>query len=279
MIEPNILKLSIKRQCELLGFNRSSFYYKNKRNIEREVRKELLKQEIWNIYIKRPFYGYRRICEELKRKGYSIGRKLVRALMKLLGLKAVYPKPKLTKPSERDKKYPYLLDNIEISKPNQAWATDITYVKIRGSYCYLVGIIDLYSRKMLSWRLSNTMDKYFCLEVLKESILKHGKPDIFNMDHGCQFTSKEFTGRLKEKDIKISMTGKGRAKDNIFIERLWRSLKYEEVYLKDYDNMRECRLGISKYFRFYNEERFHQSLNYKTPDEIYFDNLKLEKVA
>lgn len=189
--------------------------------------------------------------------------------MKKLGLRAVTRKRNTSKPNKKHKKYPYLLRGLRITRPNQVWATDITYVHLSGGHVYLVAVIDLYSRKVLSWRLSNTMTTKFCIEAVEEAIERYGIPDIFNSDQGSQFTSEDFTDLLEKHNIRISMDGKGRALDNIFVERLWRSLKYEEIYINDYKNMKEAQKAIDNYFHFYNKERFHQSLGYDTPDEIY----------
>jgi putative transposase len=190
--------------------------------------------------------------------------------MQDMGIQAIYPKPNLSKSAANHKKYPYLLKGLKIDHPNQVWATDITYLKLSGGFVYLVAIIDLFSRKILTWKISNTLDISFCLDAIDEAFEKYGKPEIFNSDQGSQFTSIEFTGRLENKHIKISMDGKGRALDNIYIERLWRSLKYEDIYIQQYETMTECIKGVRNYFKFYNAERFHQSLEYLTPDEIYF---------
>jgi putative transposase len=219
---------------------------------------------------KSPFYGYRKITQALQKKGHVINRKRVLRLMREMGIQAIYPKPNLSKAAPDHKKYPYLLRGLVIDHPDQVWATDITYIKLNGVFIYLAAIIDLYSRKVLSWRISNTMDVSFCIEALEEAFNKYGKPEIFNSDQGSQFTSIDFIKELENKNIRISMDGKGRAADNIYIERLWRSLKYEDIYIKEYGTIAECTLGVRKYFEFYNTERFHQSLKYKTPDEIYF---------
>lgn len=232
---------------------------------------------IMEVYQKYPFYGYRKIARVLK--DHEITRKQVRRIMKKMGLKATCPKPNLSRPGKAHKKYPYLLRNKKIWCPNQVWASDITYIKVGGSFVYLVAIIDLYSRKVLAWRISNTMDTAFCIEVLEEAIRRYGVPAIFNTDQGSQFTSEAFVSILKQHGIAISMDGKGRALDNVYIERLWRSLKYEEIHLKDYKNMIELKEGVKRYFIFYNTERFHQSLDYATPDEIYYSAFQNEKRA
>jgi putative transposase len=266
MIEQENKDLSIKRQCELLGLTRSVYYYKPIQNEEDEKYKKL----IFEVYIKRPFYGYRKITKALKKDGHEVNRKRILRLMQDMGIQAIYPKPNLSKSAANHKKYPYLLKGLKIDHPNQVWATDITYLKLSGGFVYLVAIIDLFSRKILTWKISNTLDISFCLDAIDEAFEKYGKPEIFNSDQGSQFTSIEFTGRLENKHIKISMDGKGRALDNIYIERLWRSLKYEDIYIQQYETMTECIKGVRNYFKFYNAERFHQSLEYLTPDEIYF---------
>ena len=219
-------------------------------------------------YLKTPFYGSRRMTDALKDLGHMINRKHVQRLMRLMGIEAMYPKPNTSKPNKEHKVYPYLLKNLKIDRPNQAWAVDITYIPMKKGFQYLVAIIDWYSRYIISWRLSNSLDKDFCIEALKDA-LKTGKPEIFNSDQGCQFTSTEFTDVLKEHSIKISMDGKGRCIDNIFIERFWRSLKYEEVYLKAYANGLEARISIAQWINFYNNERRHQGIKNKKPIEAF----------
>lgn len=258
--------MSIKRQCELLGVARSSYYYKSVEKPENEAYKRL----IFEIYVNSPFLGYRKITIALQRQGYRINRKRVLRLMREMGIQAIYPKPNLSKPAPGHKIYPYLLRGLVVDHPNQVWATDITYIKLSVGFMYLVAILDLYSRKVLSWRLSNTLDVSFCIEALNEAVARYGAPEIFNSDQGSQFTSNDFTGLLEKLNVSISMDGKGRAKDNIYVERLWRSLKYEDIYIKGYTTVPECIDGIKRYFDFYNAERFHQSLEYWTPDEIYF---------
>ena len=218
--------------------------------------------------------GCRRIKNELAKQGIMTDKKRVNRLMRAMGIYALYPKPKLSKRNEEHKVYPYLLRNQEVTESNQAWCTDITYIPMAKGFLYLIAIMDWHSRKVLSWRLSNTMDTDFCIDALKEAIAKYGNPDIFNTDQGSQFTSKAFTNVLKEAEIQISMDGKGRWVDNVFIERLWRSVKYEEVYLKAYVSPREAEQEIGKYFRFYNEERCHQGLDDRTPNQVYLANLK-----
>ncbi|EGQ8579457.1 IS3-like element ISVpa4 family transposase [Vibrio cholerae] len=259
--------LPIKRQCELLNIARSTAYYQP---IGLSAEEITLRRMIDEIHLQYPFMGSRRIRTELAKKGHSVNRKRVVRLMRDMGIGAIYPKPKTTLANKAHKVYPYLLRDIEVTYPNQAWAIDITYIPMAKGFLYLVAIIDWYSRKVLAWRLSNTMDTSFCIEALEEALKHYGPPDIFNSDQGSQFTSTEFTQKLIEHDIRISMDGKGRWVDNVFIERLWRSLKYEEVYLKAYTTPREAELEIGNYMVFYNEERNHQGLNNLTPDEAYF---------
>jgi len=219
-------------------------------------------------YLKTPFYGSRRMTDFLKDLGHIVNRKHVQRLMRLMGIEAMYPKPNTSKPNKEHKVYPYLLKNLKIDRPNQAWAVDITYIPMKKGFQYLVAIIDWYSRYIISWRLSNSLDKEFCIKVLEDA-LKTGKPEIFNSDQGCQFTSTEFTNVLKEHSIQISMDGKGRCIDNIFIERFWRSLKYEEVYLKAYANGLEAKISIGQWINFYNNERLHQGIQNKKPIEAF----------
>jgi putative transposase len=229
-------------------------------------------------YLKEPVWGSRSMTTFLRRKGWKINRKRVQRLMRKMGLEAVYPKPKTSKPHPEHKIYPYLLRDLTIDRPNLVWATDITYVPMHRGFMYLVAIIDWYSRKVLSWRISNTLDADFCVEALEEALRIHGRPEIFNTDQGSQFTSKEFTGKLKDNNIKISMDGRGRYLDNIFIERLWWTVKYHYLYLRTFDNGAELRQGLNNWFAFYNQERFHQSLGDKTPNEVYWQTLVSEAV-
>jgi len=220
-------------------------------------------------YTRHPFYGSRRMKLYLGECGYSVNRKRVQRLMQKLGLVGMSPGPNTSKPHPQHKLYPYRLRGVDIVSPNQVWSTDITYIRLPRGFVYLVAIIDWYSRKVLSWRLSNTMDAGFCVDCLEEAITLYGAPDIFNSDQGSQFTSDAFTGVLQGNGITISMDGRGRALDNIFVERLWRTVKYEEVYLKQHSNMPDLLMGLAQYFQFYNQERWHQALDYKTPDEVY----------
>jgi len=258
-------EISIRRQCELLGVNRSSWYY---RPVEESAEDLQLMRLIDEQYTRTPFFGTRRMSEWLARKGYEVNRKRVARLMTKLGLAAVYPKPKLSQAGEGHRIYPYLLRDVEVTRVNQVWSTDITYIRMAGGYHYLAAVMDWYSRFVLSWTLSATMEMEFCLRAL-EMALRWGKPEIFNSDQGAQFTSERFTRELTQRAIAVSMDGRGRCLDNIFIERLWRSLKYEEVYLRDYETAGEAKASIGRYFRFYNHERAHQSLSYRTPAEVY----------
>jgi putative transposase len=261
--------LSIRRQCELLELNRSNLYYEPAGESPLNLK---LMRLIDKQYTKAPFYGSRRMTEWLKRQEYEVNRKRVVRLMRLMGIEAIYPKPRLSQSDQDHEKYPYLLGGLDIVHPNQVWATDITYIRMSGGFLYLMAVMDWFSRYVLSWRLSNTLESSFCLDALDEALGK-GKPEIFNSDQGSQFTSKDFTGRLKDAGVQISMDGRGRVFDNIFVERLWRAVKYEEVYLKEYEDVPDVFDGIGGYFRFYNNERLHQSLSYKTPAEVHFEEL------
>jgi putative transposase len=233
---------------------------------------------IRNEYSQHPFSGYRKISKALIGK-YGLTEKMVRRLMKRMRLQAIYPKPKISIPNQAHAVYPYLLKDKKVLAPNHVWATDITYIKLNGVFVYLVAIMDLYSRKILAWKLSNTMETSFCVDALEEALWKYGIPAIFNTDQGSQFTSDKFLDVLKSNSIEISMDGKGRALDNIYVERAWRSLKYEEIYLNSYSGMKELKEGIDKYYQFYNMERFHQSLDYSTPDEIYYGAFVAKQAA
>jgi len=271
--------LPINRQCELLGKARSWYYDKSERSKARITKENKDKRLILEILRDYPQYGYRKVSLESKERGEYIKAKRTRRLMKSMGVSAVYPKPRLTRISKEDKKYPYLLKNIETERPNQVWQTDITYIKLPGGRVYLTAIVDIYSRKTLSWELSNTMDTEFCIRAFDKAARKYGRPEILNTDQGSQFTSKEFTKLLRAQEIKISMCGKGRALDNIYIERVWRTVKYEDIYLKNYETLKELRRGLKKYFKFYNKKRFHQSLNYLRPDEVYYGTKIYKKAA
>jgi putative transposase len=272
MIDKDDELLSVLKQCELLGLCRSSVYYEKK---EPDAYDLELMRLIDEQYTKTPFYGSRRMTEELKDKGHEVNRKKIQRLMRLMGIEAIYPKPNTSKPAPENKVYPYLLKGLIINRPQQVFAADITYIRMQQGFLYLVAIMDWHSRYVLSWRLSNTMDADFCTEALEEALSK-GQPEIFNTDQGSQFTSNEFTGLLLANQIQISMDGRGRCMDNIFVERLWRSLKYEEVYLKSYETVQEAREGIGHWIHFYNNERLHQALGYHTPSAIY-NNQREEK--
>jgi putative transposase len=236
-------------------------------------------RRIDEIHLKYPFMGSRSIRDQLQGMGYDIGRGHVRTLMKKMGIEAIYRKPRLSKRHPAHKVYPYLLRGLEINRGNQVWSADITYLPMARGFCYLVAIMDWASRKVLAWRLSNTLDASFCCDALEEALIRYGIPDIFNTDQGSQFTSEDFTEMLRTRGISISMDGRGRWLDNIFIERLWRSVKYEEVYLKGYESVAEARQGLKTYFDFYNRLRRHQSLDRKTPDEVYWITLPQEKAV
>jgi len=257
--------LSIVRQCRLLDISRSGLYYQPVGISEEDL---TLMKLIDRQYLATPFYGARKIAAWLKSQGQRVNRKRVRRLMRIMGLKAIYRRPRTSKPAPGHKIYPYLLSGMKITRPNQVWAADITYIPMARGFLYLVAIIDWYSRYVLSWRLSNTLDAGFCVEALEEALRK-GKPEIFNTDQGAQFTSETFTEILEQQGIRISMDGKGSYNDNLFIERLWRTVKYEEVYLKAYQDGRDARIGLGNYFRFYNTERPHQTHGYRTPAEVF----------
>lgn len=259
--------LPVKRQCALLDLPRSTYYHAPKPVSDEEL---ALMALIDRCHLKHPFYGSRRIRDWLEDRGHQVNRKRVRRLMRTMGLVALYPKRNLSLANQAHKVYPYLLRDLVIDYPNQAWATDITYIPMARGFVYLVAILDWHSRKVLSWRVSNTLDTSFCVEALEEAIGLYGAPEIFNTDQGSQFTSEDFTSVLKQHDIRISMDGKGRWVDNVFVERLWRSVKYEEVYLKAYDSIRAARQSLGDYFAFYNTERRHQSLDRRTPDSVYY---------
>lgn len=264
MIDKDHAKLSILDQCQILGISRSGLYYKPADNKKDRMLMRLIDKQ----YTETPFYGARRMAVTLKKFGHPIGRKKTRTLMEKMGIEAIYPKPNLSIANPDDKKYPYLLRDLVIDRVDQVWSIDITYIPLENGFGYLVAIIDWFSRKIISWEFSNLLDIEFCMKALNKALTKR-KPEIFNSDQGSQFTSREFTGRLELEGIRISMDGRGRALDNIFIERLWRSVKYENVYPKDYQGMEDAREGLREYFEFYNEERPHQSLKYLTPNEVY----------
>jgi putative transposase len=265
MVEPDNENISVRHQCKLLNVNRSNLFYKK---VDREARDAPMIKQIDQIYTKSPFFGSRRITEMLVREGEQVNRKHVIRLMRMMGIEAIYRKPRTSKPTPGHKIYPYLLRNLKIKESDQAWAADITYIPMRTGNLYLVAMIDWHSRFIVSWRLSNSMDTSFCLEALEDA-LQIGTPQIFNTDQGSQFTSDDFTDAVKSAGALVSMDGRGRYLDNIFVERFWRSLKYEEVYLKAYETIKEARAAIAAWINFYNFERPHQSLEYSTPWEIY----------
>jgi putative transposase len=266
MVDSQHLRLSITRQCRLVSIARSSFYYEGRSESPLNLR---LLRLIDEQFLETPFYGSRQMTRWLRRQGYTVSRKRVRRLMRLLGIQAVFQRPNTSKPHPEHRIYPYLLRNLEITRPNQVWCTDVTYIPMRRGFLYLVAVMDWSSRKVLSWRLSNTLEPSFCVETLEEALERYGAPEIFNSDQGSQFTSIDFTDVLKAAGVKISMDGKGRWMDNVFIERLWRSLKYEQVYLSEYTTGSEARAGISWWMDFYNQRRPHSSLGDLTPDEAY----------
>lgn len=260
MIEPEHDQLSVRRQCEIIGLARSSLYYEPGSESAENL---ALMRQIDEQYLKTPFYGSRKMAFT-----FNINRKHAQRLMALMGLAAIHQRPRTTIRDVSHKIYPYLLRNVPITHPDHVWSTDITYVPVRSGYVYLVAVIDWFSRRVLSWRLSNSLEGRFCLEALDEA-LSGGRPEIFNTDQGAQFTSLAFTGRLIESGVAVSMDGRGRALDNVFVERLWRSVKYENVYLNDYETPREVESGLTSYFEFYNGERPHQALDYRTPNAVY----------
>ncbi len=255
-------------QCELAGVARSTVYAPRKA-AEPDPEELALLALIDAEYTRHPFYGSRKMVVYLETLGHRVNRKRVRRLMGILGLAGMAPGPDTSRPHPEHKAHPYLLRGLEIDRPNQVWSTDITYVRLARGFVYLVAVIDWYSRKVLAWRVSNTLDSGFCVDCLRQAFQDFGLPEIFNSDQGCQFTSEAFTGALKARGITISMDGRGRALDNIFVERLWRSVKHEDVYLRGYASVPELLLGLAAYFEFFNSERFHQSLGYLTPDEVY----------
>jgi putative transposase len=260
-------KVPVKRQAELLGLSRSNVYYVPRPLPERDL---VLMRRIDEIHLESPFFGSRKIVDQLRRDGHDVGRRHVVTLMRRMGIEAQYRKPRTSIPARDAQIRPYLLSGVTIDRPNQVWASDITYLPMAHGFLYLVAILDVASRKVLSWRLSNTMTVDFCVEALEEALARFGRPEIFNTDQGSQFTSEEWTTRLTNAGVAISMDGKGRWIDNVFIERLWRSVKYEEVYLHAYSNGTEAREALTRYFSFYNARRSHQALGYQRPDEVYF---------
>jgi putative transposase len=268
--------LSILRQCELLGLSRSSLYYRPQPISEADRR---LMRRLDEVHLTHPFLGARRLARLLQREGVDVGRRHVGTLMGLMGLEAIYRKKRTSRPAPGHRIYPYLLRDVVIERPNQVWATDVTYLPLAQGFAYLVAILDLYSRKVLAFRVSNTLATDFCIEALGEALRRYGAPEIFNTDQGSQFTDDAFTAVLAAQGVRISMDGKGRWIDNVFVERLWRSVKYESIYLHAYETPREVRAALARYFAFYNVHRPHQSLGYRTPDEIYFGTQELTGAA
>lgn len=265
-IEPGEPRLSVRRQCELLDLSRGSWHYAPAGESEENLR---LMRMLDEQYTQTPFYGVRRMAAWLGRQGELVNEKRVRRLLRRMGLMALYPGPKTSQMALEHRRYPYLLREVPITRPDFVWSTDITYIRLARGFGYLVAIMDWFSRYVLAWRLSNSLETHFCLEALEEA-LEQRTPSIFNTDQGAQFTSWEFTSRLEQQGVQISMDGRGRALDNVFVERLWRSVKWEEVYTHDYQTMQEAWQGLHRYFVFYNHERLHQALGYLTPAEVYF---------
>ena len=267
MIDPKHPKLSVVRQCALVGLSRSTWYYEPVGDSAEDL---ALKALIDRLFLDTPYFGSRKMTEMLRRRGHRVNRKRVRRLMREMGLAVIWRKPNTSKPHPEHRIYPYLLRGLTIDRPNQVWCADVTYIPMPKGFLYLVAIMDWYSRKVLAWRLSNTMLADFCVEALEEALARYGRPEIFNTDQGSQFTGIDFTNVLAEAGIRISMDGKGRFMDNIFVERLWRSLKYESIYLHAFATGGEARLGIGYWIDGYNARRPHQALGYRTPDEVYF---------
>ena len=268
--------MTIKHQCELLDVCRSSLYYQPKPVSQADLK---LMRRIDELHLAHPFLGARRLARMLQREGVKVGRRHVGTLMHVMGIEAIYRKKRTSIAAEGHKIYPYLLSNVAIERPNQVWATDITYVPMAQGFAYLVAILDLCSRKVLSFRVSNAMSTDFCVEALEEALMRYGTPEIFNTDQGAQFTAEDFTAVLLAKSVRVSMDGKGRWVDNVFVERLWRSVKYEDIYLHAYETLRELKTALARYFEFYNSRRPHQSLDYRTPDEMYFGTNEMKKAA
>ena len=259
--------MTVKRQAQLLDLSRSHLYYRPRPVSARDL---LLMRRIDELHLEAPYYGARKLAKQLRREGHEVGRKHVRTLMQWMGIEALYRKPRTSIPARGATIYPYLLEGLVIERPNQVWASDLTYLPMAHGFLYLMAIIDVASRKVLAWRLSNTLTADFCVEALEEALKIFGPPEIFNTDQGSQFTSEEWLAPLRAAGVAISMDGKGRWIDNVFIERLWRSVKYEEVYLREYANGHEAQRSLSRYFTFFNARRLHETLGYATPDEVYF---------
>lgn len=275
MIDPNS-EIPILRQCELLDLARSTLYYRPKSISEADL---IFMRRIDELHLEHPFLGARRLARMLQREGFDVGRRHVGTLMGLMGIEAIYRKKRTSLPQKGHKIYPYLLRDVAIERPNHVWAADITYVPMARGFAYLVAILDLYSRKVLAFRVSNTLATDFCVEALEEALARFGAPAIFNTDQGAQFTDEDFTGVLAQAGVRISMDGRGRWIDNVFVERLWRSVKYESIYLHALETPREVSLALTRYFGFYNVGRPHQNLRYHTPDELYFEATNLKAAA
>jgi putative transposase len=258
--------VSMRRQCELLGVNRSSLYY---RPVDQGAEELALMRRMDELHLEHPFFGSRMMSQSLRNEGQVINRKRAQRLMRLMGLESLAPKPNTSRPAPEHAVFPYLLRKLKVNRVNQVWAADITYIPMARGFAYLVAILDWYSRRVLSWRLANTLETSFCVEALHEALERFGQPEIFNTDRGSQFTDRAFTGVLLERGVKVSMDGRGRCLDNVFVERLWRSLKYEEVYLNDYNSLVEARACIGRYFAFFNDRRPHSALGYQTPASFY----------
>ncbi len=268
--------LSISKQASAVGISRGSVYYLPRPVSDFDL--ELMRR-IDQLHLEYPFAGSRMLRDLLKQEGFVIGRKHVATLMKKMGIEALYRKPRTTKPGAGHKIYPYLLRGLKINRPNQVWAMDLTYIPMARGFVYLVAVVDWFTRRVLSWKVSITMDVHFCLEAVEDAIDQYGVPDIMNTDQGSQFTSQAFTGLLKKHDIRISMDGKGSWRDNVFVERLWRSVKYEDIYLRAYESATAVKAGLKRYFRFYNNRRPHSSLDGQTPDQVYFSMLSQTQAA
>ena len=278
-IQDDLPELSIQRQCELINLPRSSYYRKTSLiEGERPYNLELMRF-IDEEYTRHPFYGSRQMRNYLRKNGHKVNRKRVQRLMQKMGIQSVAPKPGTSKPHPEHRVYPYLLRNLDITRPGQVHCSDITYIRMPGGFVYLTAVMDWHSRFVLSWEISVSMETEFCVSALERSLRLYGAPEIFNTDQGAQYSSKEFTGTLKDHDVKISMDGKGRAMDNIMIERLWRTVKYEEIYLKEYDSVRELKRALGAYFNFYNYERSHSSLDGKSPADVYFEGQDLKQAV